>query len=79
VTAKIALLERTTTPDDRTTILKDRNTQAAEIDQTASAPSARRTAADLPGPIEKILLRAGWFAVERCVAVVLFFKTGEFH
>jgi hypothetical protein len=79
VTAKIALLEPTTSPDNRTTISKDRHSPVAVSDQSAAASHAPRTAVDLPGPIEKILLCAGWFAVERCVAVVLFFKTGKFY
>jgi hypothetical protein len=53
----------------------------AETDQPALvlAPPAFNTIPEPPGPIEKALLLAGWFLVERFVAVVLFVKKGEFH
>jgi hypothetical protein len=45
---------------------------------TAQVP-AFNTVPEPPGPVEKALLLTGWFLVERFVAVVLFFKKGEFH
>ncbi|PJJ63612.1 hypothetical protein [Compostimonas suwonensis] len=52
---------------------------AARPASAESAPVTQWAEPDLPGPVEKVFLAIGWFLVERFVAVVLFFKTGEFH
>ncbi len=51
----------------------------AVVIEAAKTPPAFNTIPEPPGPVEKALLLTGWFLVERFVAVVLFFKKGEFH
>jgi hypothetical protein len=51
----------------------------AVVAAPVATPPAFNTIPEPPGPIEKALLLTGWFLVERFVAVVLFFKKGEFH